>query len=105
MSDGDAQATARERAPGVYAQALEAAADDPERQELSNMVYGLPDVCELLVDGEDEDWRETTITVGFKDTPGSATAHVASIMRTAGWKFDGATFAHNRLHFVEAEES
>jgi hypothetical protein len=85
----------------VYAQALEAARDDPNRTELANMVHDLPAVVEIGVDNEDEDWQDITLTVGFEELPGVATAHVGSIMRRAGWRFDGATFAYNRIHFVE----
>jgi len=89
--------------PAKYAQAFEAARDDPDRTDLCNIVYGLPAVIEVLVDGEDEDWRDTTITVGFEELPGVATAHITDIMQRAGWKANGATFAYNRLHFVDGD--
>ncbi|WP_225336643.1 hypothetical protein [Halomicrobium urmianum] len=90
--------------PNAYEQAKERARDDLDRQELANMVYDLPCVIELLVDGEDEDWRPTTITVGFEDDAGRGTEDVATIMRRAGWAFSGATFSpYNRLRFEERE--
>lgn len=86
--------------PNVYEQAREAARDGPPRTELTNLLYDLPCVDEILVDGENEDWRPTTITVGFRDHRG--TDDVAVIMARAGWRFDGATFApFNRVRFVE----
>jgi len=66
------------------------------------MLYDLPNVMEILVDGEDEDWRPTTITVGFDDDAGRGTDDVAIVMQRAGWRFDGATFSpYNRVRFVE----
>jgi len=44
--------------PHKYEQAKERARDDLGRQELANILCDLPCVAELLVDGEDEDWRE-----------------------------------------------
>lgn len=94
------------RPPNVYEQAKEAAHDDPSRTDLTNMVYDLPCVHEVLVDGEDEDWRPTTITVGFSDDAGRGTGDVATIMQRAGWQLDGVTFApYNRVRFVECGES
>lgn len=91
-----------EKPPNKYEQAKERARDDLDRTELANMVYDLPGVMELLVDGEDEDWRPTTITVGFEDDHGRGTDDVAEIMARAGWTFAGATFApFNRLRFKE----
>lgn len=88
--------------PNPYEQAKEAARDDPSQTELANMVCGLPGVCELLVDGDEEDWRPTTITVGFTDDAGRETTDVTSIMTRAGWRVEGATFApYNRLRYVE----
>lgn len=92
--------------PNVYDQAKEAALDGPSRTELANMVYDLPCVCELLVDGEDEGWRPTAITVGFDDDTGRGTGDVATIMRRAGWRFEHAVFApYNRLTFVNRKEA
>ena len=88
-----------ERPPSKADQAKERARDELTRQELTNLVYGLPNVCEVLVDGEDEDWRPTMITVGFKDW--RATGDVGTIMRRQGWRFVDATFQHQRVTFVE----
>ena len=64
------------------------------------MVYGLSNVSEVLVDGEDEDWRPTTITVGFRDY--RATGDVGTIMRRQGWQFADVVFhPYNRITFVE----
>ena len=85
--------------PSKLEQAKERARDELTRQELTNMVYGLSNVSEVLVDGEDEDWRPTMITVGFRDY--RATGDVGTIMRRQGWKFVDATFQHQRVTFVE----
>lgn len=92
-------------APNVYEQAKERARDNLGRTDLTNMVYDLPTVSEILVDGEDEDFRPTTITVGFSNDAGRGTDDIATIMRRAGWKFDGATFSpYNRLRFEKLGE-
>ena len=86
--------------PSKLEQATERARDELTRQELTNMVYGLSGVCEILVDGDDEDWRPTTITVGFEDY--RVTGDVGTIMRRQGWRFADAVFSpYNRITFVE----
>jgi len=91
--------------PSKYEQALERARDDLSRTQLTNMVYDLPDVGEVLVDGEDEGWRPTVITVGFGDEAGRGTSEVVTIMRRQGYHFDGVVFSpYNRLLFVERED-
>ena len=90
-----------ESPPSAYDQAKERARDDLTHRELANLVYDLPHVMEILVDGEDEDWRPAVITVGFDDDAGRGTGEIATIMARAGWRFDGATFhPYNRLRFV-----
>lgn len=89
-----------ENPPNVYEQAKERAHDDLDRTELTNMVYGLPVVGEVLVDGEDEDWRPTTIMVGFNEDYGSAIDDAITVMQRAGWSVDGVTFgAYRRIQF------
>lgn len=100
MSDG------MKRPPTTAEQAKEAARDDLSRTELTNMLYDLSGVYEVLVDGEDEDWRPTTITVGFGDDGYRYTGDVVTIMRRAGWKFEHAVFGpYNRLCFEEADSA
>jgi len=91
--------------PNIYEQAKERARDDLDRVELTNMLYDFPNVDECLVDGEDEDWRPTRITVGFTPDDGHRdTSEVATVMRRAGYKFADATFApYNRLAFEERD--
>lgn len=80
--------------------------DDPSRQDLTNMVYDLPHVVEILVDGEDEGWRPTVVTVGFDDSGHRTSGDVLDIMRAAGWKPDDVTFGpFNRISFVEVDAS
>lgn len=91
--------------PTKYEQAQEAARDGVTRTELMNMLLTLPKVHEALSQGEEGGWRETIITVGFSDSPGAATAHVDELMRLAGWKSDGTSFALNRRHYVRREDT
>lgn len=88
--------------PHKYEQAKERARDDLGRTELTNMVYDLPCVCEVLVDGEDEDWRPTEITVRFTEDYGGGIDDTIAVMQRAGWRVDGVTFGtYRRLTFVE----
>jgi hypothetical protein len=89
--------------PSVIEQAKEAARDDPSRRELTNLLYDLPGVHEVLVDGEREYWRQVTMTVGFSDSTGRMTSDVATIMQRAGWQFAGATFSLERLRFTRRD--
>lgn len=86
--------------PHKYEQAKELARDDLDRTELTNMVYDLSAVSELMVDGEDEDWRPTTIIIGFAEDYGGGIDDVITVMQRAGWRVDGVTFgAYRRLQF------
>jgi hypothetical protein len=86
---------------GAAARAKELARDDPSVRELANCCYDLPHVCEVLVNGNDEEWRPTEVTVGFYDDGFRGTGDVATIMQRAGWRFERAVFApYNRLTFV-----
>ena len=88
--------------PNTYDQAKERARDDLDRQELTNIVYALPCVCELLVDGDDVDWRPTVITVGFAEDYSAGIDDTITVMQRAGWRVDGVTFGtYRRLTFVE----
>jgi len=88
--------------PHKYDQAKERARDDLDQTELTNLVYDLPSVCEVLVDGDDEDWRETEITVGFAEDYGAGIDDTITVMQRAGWRVDGVTFGtYRRLTFVE----
>lgn len=93
------------KSPTKYEQAQEAAKDGVTRAELTNILLDLPHVHEALVQGENEDWRPTIVMVGFEESPGASTAHVDKIMRLAGWKSDGTSFALNRRHYVQRGES
>ena len=91
--------------PSVYDQAKERARDDMTRTELTNMLFDFPNVTECLVDGEDEHWRPTTITIGFADGGYRDTQEVATVMRRAGYKFSYAVFSpFHRLSFEERGE-
>jgi hypothetical protein len=88
--------------PPQIEQAKSAARDGLTRRELTNLLCDLWCTDEVLVDGEDDSWRPTTITVGFSDDGGRGTDGVALIMARAGWQLDGVTFApYNRVRFVE----
>jgi hypothetical protein len=88
--------------PGQYDQAKERVRDEIGRTELTNLVYSLSCVAEVLVDGEDEDWRSTTITVGFSEEYGAGVDDTITVMQRAGWRVDGVTFGnYRRLEFVE----
>jgi len=90
--------------PRTAEQALEAARDDPSLTELTNMVYDLSKVTELLVDGDDEDWRPTTITVGFGERAYRETGDAIGLMRAAGWTVESVVFSpYNRITFEEAD--
>lgn len=90
-----------EYTPHVYEQALERARDDLERQDLLNMVFDLPVVCELITDGFDDCSRLDAVTVGFDTEHGRRTAQIAVIFRRAGWIFHDATFSRDQLTFVK----
>jgi len=93
------------RPPSPIEQAKEAAFDDPTRRELTNMLYGLSYSVSVLVDGEDESWRPTTITVEFdREDYGRGTGDVLTIMRRAGWELQSVTFGRPQLHFERAGE-
>lgn len=93
----------RREVPTPAEQAIEAARDDPSRTELTNMVYDLPGVTELLVDGEDEGWRPTVITVGFGQDGYRYTGDVIDVMQAAGWNVGNVVFGpYNRISFQES---
>lgn len=90
--------------PHKYDQAKVRARDDLSLTELTNMVYDLPCVSELLVDGEDEGWRPTKITLGFCEDYGAGIDDAISVMQRAGWRVDGVTFGtYRRLTFAERD--
>lgn len=86
-------------APTTAEQAKEAARDDLSRSELMNMVYDQPTVVEVFCDGQDDDYRPTTVTVGFRDSGGRGTHTVGTIFQRAGWTFHDATPCYDRLTF------
>jgi len=85
--------------PSKVEQAKEKARDDLTLTELCNMIHDLPCVLELIVDGEADGYRETRIIIGFKSENGAGTDDIATIMRRAGWTFDGVTFCMERMRF------
>lgn len=89
--------------PSRYEQAREAARDDLELSAVCNIVYDLPAVTEVLVDGESDDWRPTAVTVGFRDTGGNHTRDVLTIMRRQGFTVDSVTFCYESVRFVRGE--
>ncbi|PGF14244.1 hypothetical protein CP556_24885 [Natrinema sp. CBA1119] len=95
-------------APSTLEQALEAANDDPTRQELVNMLCSLGGL-HVHVDGTDEDWRPTTIDIGCVDPTwqcDTATNDLLTLMRRAGWRLESVSFgARKRLTFREVSDS
>jgi hypothetical protein len=90
--------------PHKYEQAKERARDDLDRRELVNLVHDLPCVVETLVDGDDEPWRQTQITIGFTEDYGGGIDDTITVMQRAGWRVDGVTFGnYRRLAFVERD--
>jgi len=69
------------------------------------MVLDLPHVFYVDLQGEDDPSRPTSVSINFDSDHGRGTEEVATIMRLAGWRFDGATFSpRNRLRFVECDQ-
>lgn len=85
--------------PSKTEQAKERARDGLDTQELANLLYDLPGVYEILLDGANEDWRPTQITVGFESY--RASDDVAEIMAIAGWRVDRVVFQYHRIEFVQ----
>jgi hypothetical protein len=95
-----------QKLPNAYEQAKEAALDGPTLRELTNMLYDLSCSVGCLVDGEDEDWRPTRITVEFdRDDYGRGTDDVLTIMRRAGYRLESVTFGRPQLHFEATDET
>lgn len=90
-------------APSTLDQALEAANDDPSITQLVGMLCDLECLYGVGVDGEDDEWRPTTISVNFDDRHGSGTSDVIKIMRRAGWEPVSTCFSRNRITFEEVE--
>lgn len=106
-TEPDTKLYAWKPAPSKIEQALEASNDDPTRQELVNMLCSIGGIS-VLVDGDDEDWRQTEIIVECIDRTmqsDSATKDLLTICRRAGWKLDSVTFgSRKRLTFVRSGE-
>lgn len=103
-TDPDTKLFTWKAAPSNLEQALEAANDDPTRQELVNMLCSLGGLY-THVDGTDEDWRPTTIAVECIDKTWQsdrATGDLLSLMRRAGWRLESVSFGvRKRLSFRE----
>lgn len=88
--------------PSRPEQMVAAARDGVSRRELTNMLFDLSHVHSVIVDGDEEQWRDTTIAVMFDDKGYRDTSDVIDIMRAAGWQVASVTFApYNRLTFEE----
>ena len=91
--------------PDKYEKAKERARGELSLTELTNMLHGLRHVHGVLVDGEEESFRQTTVTVGFDKDGYRSTRVVGIIMRRQGWMFQEAIFEpYNRLRFVEVSD-
>ena len=89
-------------APSQLEQALEAARDDPSLTDLTGMLLDCPQVAHVMVDGDDERWRPTTIAVCFAGDRG--TADVLSLMARAGWRPRSACFSRERITFEAIDD-
>lgn len=69
--------------------------------ELTDTLRDLPNVHDVVVCGDDNDSKLTTVVVTFMDFPGRTTADVDEIMRLSGWESDGTSFSQNQRLYVE----
>jgi len=84
-------------APSPIEQAKERARDDLDNQDLWNMVHDLPGIVYLQPNGEDEDWRRTTVSVGFDDY--RTRGEVTMVFQRAGWQVDDVVFEREEIRY------
>ncbi|SDL09636.1 hypothetical protein [Natronorubrum texcoconense] len=94
-------------APSQIEQALEAARDDPSEREFIHMLHSIDGVW-AIVDGHDERWRPTQITIECHDKAmksSSATRDLITLARRAGWQLVSVGFNHrNQLVLEERDD-
>lgn len=93
----------RTEQPDLVEQALEAAQDDPSRNELVSMLDDIPWVSYVQVDHHDLREAPTLISVHFTEHHGTGTGPVVRIMRRAGWKTNSVCFSMDRITFIEGD--